>query len=129
MSNKKTTYVELTIVVPTYNEGTNVPLLVDQLRNVLEGIDWEVIFVDDDSPDGTAQIVRAIGSTDGRVRCIRRIGNTKSRPCMDKLEDFAGRAPESRRIEITVSRRYLGIEGAPVDFTIVPVAPELRHPH
>jgi dolichol-phosphate mannosyltransferase len=74
MGNKKTTNVELTVVVPTYNEGTNVPLLVDQLCNALEGIDWEVIFVDDDSPDGTAHIVRAIGSTDGRVRCIRRIG-------------------------------------------------------
>jgi dolichol-phosphate mannosyltransferase len=72
--SKKTTCAELTVVIPTYNERTNVPLLVDQLRNVLERIDWEVIFVDDDSPDGTAQIVRAIGSTDGRVRCIRRIG-------------------------------------------------------
>ncbi len=72
--SKKTTCAELTVVVPTYNERTNVPLLVDQLRNVLDGIDWEVIFVDDDSPDGTAQILIAIGGTDGRVRCIRRVG-------------------------------------------------------
>src|SRR5476651_533464 len=72
--SKKITCAELTVVVPTYNERTNVPLLVDQLRTVLKGIDWEVIFVDDDSPDGTAQIIRAIGSTDGRVRSIRRIG-------------------------------------------------------
>lgn len=34
---------------------------------------WEVLFVDDDSPDGTAALVRAIGANDSRVRCIRRI--------------------------------------------------------
>jgi 4-amino-4-deoxy-L-arabinose transferase-like glycosyltransferase len=55
--------------------------------------------------------------------------NTKSRPCMDRLEGFAGRAPESRRIEVTIARRYLGMEGSPIDFTIVPVVPESRHPH
>src|SRR5690349_751248 len=65
---------ELTIVVPTFNERTNVPLLVARLQRTLEGIDWEVIFVDDDSPDGTAAAVRALGENDARVRCIRRIG-------------------------------------------------------
>src|SRR6516165_1832105 len=65
---------ELTIVVPTFNERTNVPLLVARLQRTLEGIDWEVIFVDDNSPDGTAAAVRALGASDARVRCIRRIG-------------------------------------------------------
>jgi dolichol-phosphate mannosyltransferase len=37
-------------------------------------VSWEVIYVDDNSPDGTAAAVRAIGATDDRVRCIRRIG-------------------------------------------------------
>jgi dolichol-phosphate mannosyltransferase len=41
---------------------------------VLEGIDWEIIFVDDDSPDGTAAAVKAIGESDARVRCLRRVG-------------------------------------------------------
>jgi dolichol-phosphate mannosyltransferase len=40
----------------------------------LAGLDWEVVFVDDDSPDGTAATARAIAATDKRVRCIRRIG-------------------------------------------------------
>jgi dolichol-phosphate mannosyltransferase len=40
----------------------------------LQGIVWEVVFVDDDSPDGTADAVRALAAADGRVRCIRRIG-------------------------------------------------------
>ena len=65
---------ELTIVVPTFNERTNVPLLVARLQRTLDGIDWEVVFVDDNSPDGTAAAVRALGESDARVRCIRRIG-------------------------------------------------------
>jgi dolichol-phosphate mannosyltransferase len=65
---------ELTVVVPTFNERTNVPLLVARLERTLDGVDWEVIFVDDNSPDGTAAAVRALGESDGRVRCIRRIG-------------------------------------------------------
>src|SRR6516164_6164595 len=65
---------ELTVVVPTFNERANVPLLVARLQRTLDGIDWEVIFVDDNSPDGTAAAVRAVGEADARVRCIRRIG-------------------------------------------------------
>ncbi len=64
---------ELTVVVPTFREVANIPLLVDRLREALAGIEWEVIFVDDDSPDGTAAAVRSIGATDARVRGIRRI--------------------------------------------------------
>jgi dolichol-phosphate mannosyltransferase len=65
---------ELTIVVPTFNEKANIPLLVERLAQLLTACDWEVIFVDDNSPDGTATAARAIGETDSRVRCIRRIG-------------------------------------------------------
>ena len=65
---------ELSVVVPTFKERDNVPLLVGKLARALAGIDWEVIFVDDNSPDGTAAAARAIGATDARVRCIRRIG-------------------------------------------------------
>ena len=65
---------ELSIVVPTFNERTNVPILVERLSRLLVSCDWEIIFVDDNSPDGTAATARAIGETDSRVRCIRRIG-------------------------------------------------------
>jgi len=64
---------ELTVVVPTFNERDNVALLVEKLRHALVGIDWEIIFVDDNSPDGTAMAARAIGAADRRVRCIRRL--------------------------------------------------------
>lgn len=65
---------ELAVIVPTFNEAANVPLVVKALEKALVGVDWEVIFVDDNSPDGTADAVRSIALRDARVRCIRRIG-------------------------------------------------------
>ena len=65
---------DLTIVVPTFNECENVAPLVDRLSSVLDGIAWEAIFVDDDSPDGTAEAVRAIARRNGKIRCVQRIG-------------------------------------------------------
>jgi dolichol-phosphate mannosyltransferase len=65
---------ELCIVVPTYNERANIPILVEALSRVLASYDWEVVFVDDNSPDGTYAVARALGEINGRVRCMRRIG-------------------------------------------------------
>ncbi len=65
---------ELSVVVPTFNEALNVPQLVKALEGALSGIAWEVIFVDDNSPDGTTDVVRKLALSDPRVRCIRRIG-------------------------------------------------------
>jgi dolichol-phosphate mannosyltransferase len=64
---------ELTVVIPTFNERANVSILIGRLHTVLASVAWEVIFVDDDSPDATAALVKAIGEKDSRVRCIRRI--------------------------------------------------------
>src|SRR5207247_3231209 len=50
------------------------PILIERLARALEDIDWEIVVVDDNSPDGTAAVARAIGESDRRVRCIRRIG-------------------------------------------------------
>ena len=66
--------VELTAFVPTLNERANVPLVVQNLEAALAGIRWEVVFVDDDSSDGTAAAAGAIALADRRVRVIRRIG-------------------------------------------------------
>jgi len=65
---------ELSVIVPTFNERANVSILVERLAQVLGGGDWEVLFVDDNSPDGTAAVARALGETDARVRCMLRIG-------------------------------------------------------
>ena len=77
----------LTVVVPCYNERPNVAPLIARLDAALHGIAWEVIYVDDNSPDGTAAEVRRIAQTDPRVRCIRR-----DRPARPGLGGDRGRA-------------------------------------
>lgn len=64
---------ELTMIVPTFNERANVPRMVEKLSAVLDGVAWQAIFVDDDSPDGTAAAVKQIALTDPRIQCIRRV--------------------------------------------------------
>jgi dolichol-phosphate mannosyltransferase len=64
----------LSVIVPCYNERPNVAPMIAKLDSALRGIDWEVIYVDDNSPDGTAAEVRRIARIDPRVRCIRRVG-------------------------------------------------------
>jgi dolichol-phosphate mannosyltransferase len=74
MPSSRTVPAELAVVIPTLNERDNVALVVERLNQALAGIAFEVIFVDDDSPDGTADAVRAIGAQQGHVRCVQRIG-------------------------------------------------------
>ena len=65
---------ELAVVIPTFKELGNVEEMLRRLDTVLKGISWEVIFVDDDSPDGTAARLHEIARSDSRVRCLRRVG-------------------------------------------------------
>jgi dolichol-phosphate mannosyltransferase len=64
----------LSVVVPTFNERDNVTKLYQKLVATLKGVAWEVIFVDDNSPDATWDVVRDLARQDSRVRCLRRIG-------------------------------------------------------
>jgi dolichol-phosphate mannosyltransferase len=64
---------ELAVIVPTFNERDNVVPIVGALQRALVGIDFEIIFVDDDSPDGTADAVRVLSRTTPNVRVIQRI--------------------------------------------------------
>jgi dolichol-phosphate mannosyltransferase len=66
--------LQLSIVIPTFNERQNVRELIGRVETALAGISWEMIFVDDDSPDGTSAEVKSIAARDSRIRCIRRIG-------------------------------------------------------
>jgi dolichol-phosphate mannosyltransferase len=65
---------ELSIVVPTYNERENIPRLVATFKAALHDIAWELIVVDDNSPDGTSETTKRIAAADSRIRCIRRVG-------------------------------------------------------
>jgi len=65
---------DLTIVVPTLNERDNLQPLVELIEEALRDRSWELIFVDDDSSDGTAYHARALAQQDSRLRCLHRIG-------------------------------------------------------
>lgn len=62
------------VVVPTLNEAANVEKLIAKLSVVLAGRGWEVVFVDDNSPDGTSELVRRIGRSARHVRIVQRVG-------------------------------------------------------
>jgi dolichol-phosphate mannosyltransferase len=65
--------LDLAVILPTYNERENIPLVIARLKQALRGLAWEAIFVDDDSPDGTAEAVLAFARHDCRIRLIHRI--------------------------------------------------------
>lgn len=65
---------ELSIIVPTFNERGNLVPLLQCLQRALPDIDYEVVIVDDDSPDSTAAMARSIAQSDPRIRVIQRIG-------------------------------------------------------
>ncbi|HEY3910895.1 MAG TPA: glycosyltransferase family 2 protein [Stellaceae bacterium] len=68
------TLPELAVIIPTLNERENVAILVERLTAALSTIRWEAVFVDDDSPDGTAEAVRALALRHRDIRCLQRVG-------------------------------------------------------
>ncbi len=66
--------IALTVVIPTLNEAGNIEPLLERLALALAGIEYEAMFVDDGSSDGTPELITAIAQADRRVRLIRRIG-------------------------------------------------------
>ncbi len=75
---------ELSVIVPTRNEHDNVLPVYDALCRTLQGIDWEAIFVDDDSHDGTTEVIYRLASQDRRVRCVQRIEERADHRCRDR---------------------------------------------
>ena len=65
---------ELSIIIPTFNERGNILSLIEAVDAALPNIRWEIIFVDDNSPDGTASLLRDVAQDDRRVRCLHRYG-------------------------------------------------------
>ncbi|CAH0495717.1 glycosyltransferase family 2 protein [Novosphingobium sp. CECT 9465] len=66
--------LQLAVILPTYRERANIAPMVARLDAALQGVAWEAIFVDDNSPDGTADEARRIALEDPRIRVIERIG-------------------------------------------------------
>ena len=63
---------EISVVIPAYNEAESLPILLSELRPVLEatGRTWELVLVDDGSTDGTAERIRAEAAADPRIRAV-----------------------------------------------------------
>jgi dolichol-phosphate mannosyltransferase len=72
-SPRDTAICEITVILPTYNERPNIAPIVARLDAALADVNWEAIFVDDNSPDDTADAVRSISAHDSRIRCMRRV--------------------------------------------------------
>lgn len=64
--------IKLSIVLPTYNECENIKVLIPQIEEIFKDIVFEVIVVDDNSPDGTADIVVELNNKYGNIRLLRR---------------------------------------------------------
>lgn len=65
---------QLAVIVPSYNERDNVELLYEKVAAALGDTVWEMIVVDDDSPDGTADVVNELSRVYANIRCLRRFG-------------------------------------------------------
>ena len=121
-------------MIPTFKEAPNVRPLLAKLEAALQGVVWQAIFVDDDSPDGTAAVVKAIASVDPRVICLHRIGRrglagaviegamASAAPYVavidgdlqhdESLLPLMLRALQDDRADIVVGSRYLSAGGA-----------------
>src|SRR6478752_5910534 len=115
---------ELSVVVPTFNERDNVTVLYRRLEATLKDIPWEVVFVDDNSPDRTWQVVRALARQDRRVRCIRRVGRRGlSGACIEGI--LASSAPYAAVIdadlqhdETQLSKMLKLLQGGDLDLVV-----------
>jgi len=63
---------KFSLVIPTFNEAENIRILISRLQQVLQKYEYEIIIVDDDSPDQTWKIVQDYGKHDNRIKCLRR---------------------------------------------------------
>jgi dolichol-phosphate mannosyltransferase len=115
---------ELAIVVPTFNEIHNIPLLVRAVEQALPGVDWELVFVDDNSPDGTASEVRKLAMQDARVRIVHRYGRRGlSSACVEGI--LATAAPyvavmdgDMQHDEAALAQMYARIRTGDVDLVV-----------
>ncbi len=64
---------EITLILPTFNERKNLVEMINRIAFALSGVAWEVVVVDDNSPDGTSALAKDLAQHDTRIRCIRRV--------------------------------------------------------
>src|SRR5271169_40486 len=74
-SSRNARNMKLSVISPTLNEAQNVPTLVEQLQRALGNIDYEILIVDDNSPDLTWSVAEQVSLKNPRVRTLRRMKN------------------------------------------------------
>ena len=63
----------ISILIPTYNEALNIKILIDRISHCLKKIDWEIIFVDDNSPDKTSEKIEYFTKTQSNIKVVNRL--------------------------------------------------------
>jgi dolichol-phosphate mannosyltransferase len=82
----------LSVIVPTFNESGSIEELLRRIECCLEGVHWEILVVDDNSPDGTATLVQLLGQHDQRIHCLKRVGRRGlSSACLEGMALATGR--------------------------------------
>jgi dolichol-phosphate mannosyltransferase len=115
---------EVTVIIPTLNERENAPFIVAWLETTFSHIEWEVIFVDDDSSDGTADVVREIAQRKPQVRCLQRIARRgRSSACIEgalaSAAPFVAIVDADLQRDETLSPRMLAILAVePLDIVV-----------
>lgn len=71
--NQNQNSVDATVIIPTYNESQNIPVLLESLGTVLSSLNYEIIVVDDNSPDRTWEVAEKVATSNPAIRVIRRI--------------------------------------------------------
>jgi glycosyltransferase involved in cell wall biosynthesis len=77
--------VELTVVVPVYDEIDNLRSLVERVRHTLDelGADWELVAVDDGSRDGSGELLDELAATEGRLKVLHFTANNGQSAALD----------------------------------------------
>ena len=73
---KPTSHSGLSIVLPTFNEGGSIRQVIESLLRLGTDHPLEILVVDDDSRDGTPDLVRVLARKDPRIRIIQRVGRS-----------------------------------------------------
>ena len=118
------TVVDLSVIVPTFNESENISELYDRLEKTLTGISWEMLVVDDDSPDGTADVALSLARSGCAVRIIRRIGRRGLSTAViegmmaSSAEYFAVIDGDLQHDETLLNDMYQTLNGSEIDIVI-----------
>ncbi|MFO1480264.1 MAG: glycosyltransferase family 2 protein [Turneriella sp.] len=67
--------IEISVILPTYNEAANIPLIIPRLEAVLRPFEYEILVMDDNSPDGTYELAERLAAENPHIRAVRRLSN------------------------------------------------------